>query len=560
MGVRRAIRGLVALVAVLGASASAAHASLTVPSSTFSGPAGLAEFEAALGGADNGTAAGEQGSGFRHWTPAGIAVDGSDPGSTAIPGGHTAALSPTRLQPWGLELGPAVAVANDGFKSVNAHAGFTPPDLWAPFNSNATSVQVVAPGSPAPAVTRGLGVEFVNVENSGTTIQYYSGDAMVGQVTAPQGATSFAGMLFADPVVTRVVVTLGTAEIFGFDGSTVSPGGTSSSTLAAGDDVVLAEPGAGEATASAIAAAPVSLALGSFDSNDSAAEITASIDWGDGTSGTGTIVPAGAGSFTVTGSHSYALPGAYTASVTIQDFSGSELRTQALVQVAPRPTTMDVTCSPATVAVSATTTCTAVVADAGAGGLHAPTGLVTFGSPTPGASFPAAGSCILGAGTAPGTSLCVVQFEPSQLPPVQARINAAYDGDSAHGASDATTIVGVHKQRCSLSPLSRRLRAGGFGVLVTCDARANVQISAQARAARKGRLKAFQLGFGKAHSLVSPGRPTVLVIKSAPGVLRTLRDALRRHQHVTLKLTLTATSHAARATTTTKRVSAIRTF
>src|ERR1700733_5315238 len=175
----RAFRGLVAVFAVLGVAAPAAHASLSVPSTTFTNITG---FEAAAGGASNGTTPGEQGSGFRHFTPGGIAVDGSDPGSTAIPGGHTAAVSPSRLQPWGLELSPAVAVANDGFRSVNSHAGFSPPNLWAPFNSNTTQLQIVAPAgqasAPAPAVSRGVGIEFVNVENSGTTISYYSGTSL----------------------------------------------------------------------------------------------------------------------------------------------------------------------------------------------------------------------------------------------------------------------------------------------------------------------------------------------------------------------------------------------
>jgi hypothetical protein len=49
----------------------------------------------------------------------------------------------------------------------------------------------------------------------------------------------------------------------------------------------------------------------------------------------------------------------------------------------------------------------------------------------------------------------------------------------------------------------------------------------------------------------------VVVIKPPPAVLRTLRAALARHQRVSLKLTLTATSHSTR-TTTTRRVSAIR--
>ena len=385
-------------LAALGVAAPAAQASLSVPSTPYTT---LTAFETAVGGSDNGTTPGERGSGFRHWTPAGIAVNGSDPGATAIPRGHTAALASTRLQPWGIELGPAVAVADDGFASVNTNAGFSPSQLWAPFNSITTTLDVVAPTpstSPsASAMTRGLGVEFVHVENSGTTISYYSGEGLIGQVTAPQGATSFAGMRFRDPIVTRVVITLGTAEIFDFDGSSLTSGGTDPTTLAAGDDVVLAEPGAGVPTTTATAGVPVSPTLENFDSNDAAADIRATVDWGDGSRSSAAIVPAGGGSFAVSASHGYAMPGSYTATVTVQDSGGSELTTQSLIQVAPRGTVTSVACSPTDVAVSATTTCTATVQDTGAGSAVAPTGLVTFSSPTPGASFPGTGSCVLGA-------------------------------------------------------------------------------------------------------------------------------------------------------------------
>jgi len=554
------------VVAVFGASASIAHASISVPSLTFTS---LAQFEATAGGTDNGTTPGEQGNGFRHWTPAGIAVDGSDPGAAPIPGGHTAALVPSRLAPWGIELGPAMAVANDGFKSVNSNAGssngFSPPDLWAPFNSNTTTFDVIAPSAPtspaAPAVTRGLGVTFVHVENSGTTISYYSGDGLIGQVTAPQGATSFAGMLFGEPIVTRVVITLGTAAIFSFNGSAVSPGGSDPTTLAAADDVVLAEPGAGEPIVDATAGVPVSPVLLDFDSSNPPAQMSATIDWGDGARSAGTISGGSVSflplvGFTLSGGHIYAQPGTYTANVTVQDSSGSEVTSQALVQVAPGQTTTSVSCSPTDVAVSATASCTATVQDVDAGNTSPPTGLVTFSTPSAGASFPGTGTCFLGAAGS-GRSFCEIQFMPGQIPPVQARITAAYAGDDAHALSTGATTIAVHARRCTLQPLSKRLRAGGFGVLVTCDARTNVQLAAEARAARTGRNRAFQLHFGSAQTVVRAGRPTVLVIKSAPGVLPALRAALHRHQRVSLKLTLTAGSPPTHKTAT-KRVSLLR--
>ena len=115
----------------------------------------------------------------------------------------------------------------------------------------------------------------------------------------------------------------------------------------------------------------------------------------------------------------------------------------------------------------------------------------------------------------------------------------------------------MHAQRCTVKALTRRLRSQGMGVLVTCDARANVQIVVQARVARKGRLRPFQLRFGTLHGAVTAGRPTVLVVKPAAGVLPALRAALHRHQRISLKLTLTASSHSTTRTTTT-RASALR--
>jgi hypothetical protein len=530
-----------------------------VPYSTFTS---LPAFEAAAGGADNGTASGEQGSGVRHWSPAGIAVNGSDPGSAAIPGGHTAALSLSRLRPWGIELGPEVAVADDGFKSVNSDAGFNPPGLWAPFNSNTTTLQVVAPGAqasaPTPAMTRGLGITFVNVENSGTTIQYYSGNGplLAQPLQVPPGNTSFAGVLFRDPVVTRVVVTLGTADMFAFDGSTISPGGTDPTTLAAGDDIVLAEPGAGVPTLAATAGVPISPVLASFEATEPAAEIGAAIDWGDGTGSAGTLAPAAGGGFVVTGSHAYAQAGSYTAKVTVDGFSGS-LSTQALVQVAPRPTATSLTCSPAPVTVAAGTMCTATVADVAGAGATAPIGVVTFSTPTPGAAFGQDGGCMLGPTAIVGVSSCVVRFIPGQLPPRQAHVAAAYGGDGAHTGSGATATVGVRAQRCTLQTLTRRLQSGGLGILVTCDGPSGVDVAVQATVARRGKFGAFSLSFGSLTSGVTAGRPTVLVIKPRSGVLKALRGALHHHQRVSLKVTLTASSHATRRTTI-SRVSAIR--
>ena len=232
-----------------------------------------------------------------------------------------------------------------------------------------------------------------------------------------------------------------------------------------------------------------------------------------------------------------------------------EQSSQTTIQVGPRASTTSVTCSPSPVAVSAAATCTATVADVG--GAVAPTGLVSFSTATPGASFGQDGGCLLSPTAIAGVSACEVGFTPGQLPPRQARAAALYGGDGAHAGSGGIATVGVRAQRCSVRALSRRLRRGGLGLLVTCDARANVRISVTAVGGRTGALRPFRLQFGTLRALVTEGRPTVLVVRPARGVLPDLRTALRRHQHVSLKLALTASSHVTRRTTTT-RLAAVR--
>ena len=564
----RAVWGLlvVAVVCLCGALAPAAHASLSVPDAGEGTPVfSLAGFTSAVGGADNGTATGEQSSGFRHVTWTGVAADGSDPGSTVIARGHVAALSRGRLQPWGLELGSDVAVANDGFTSVNADASGLSgaPISWAPFNANTADLDVVAPSTqsstPVAAQTRGLGVTFLNVKAASTTgIQYFDGDIPLGQVFAPTGNVSFAGMVFPDAVVTRVVITLGSAEIFSFDGSQPAQGGTNPNTLVAGEDLALAEP-APDPNVATTAGVPVTSPLDTFTETNPSATPRATIDWGDGTRTSGVIAPGAAGTFVVTGDHAYAEAGSYTAQVTVDDSSGPEQTSQAQIQVAPRSSATSVTCSPSPVAVTSSTICTATVSDVGAGGPITPTGTVVFSSPTPGASFDADSGCALGATATPGEAICEVQLTPTELPPAQARIDAIYAGDDAHTTSSDSAIVGVRAQRCTLKALSSKLkgRPSALGVLVTCDARANVTIAGKAVGARKGRFKAFTLSFGSVRAAVTAGRPTVLVIKPSQGVVSALHTATRRHQRVMLKLTLTASSHATQTTTTT-RVAAFR--
>jgi hypothetical protein len=66
-------------------------------------------------------------------------------------------------------------------------------------------------------------------------------------------------------------------------------------------------------------------------------DFTATIDWGNGSSGAGTIVSQGNGMFGVLGSSAYALPGTYPVTVSIQDVGGSKTVVKSSIVVADAP-------------------------------------------------------------------------------------------------------------------------------------------------------------------------------------------------------------------------------
>jgi PKD repeat protein len=68
-------------------------------------------------------------------------------------------------------------------------------------------------------------------------------------------------------------------------------------------------------------------------------DYAASVAWGDGTSGAGTITIESGGRFGVFASHPYAQPGSYTATVTVTDAGGSLATTHVPVTIADSPLT-----------------------------------------------------------------------------------------------------------------------------------------------------------------------------------------------------------------------------
>src|SRR5262249_8176679 len=138
----------------------------------------------------------------------------------------------------GVFFGAVYAVSNDGFVDVNPNVSglfpaFSAPNTFAMFNDNGIDFRFVAastPNSPpVSAASRAFGAIFLNVQQPGTTIQYFPGSPLLDPVSVPVNSTAgsavFAGELFTRPIVTNVLLTLGQGVIFKFDGTTVTSGG-----------------------------------------------------------------------------------------------------------------------------------------------------------------------------------------------------------------------------------------------------------------------------------------------------------------------------------------------
>ncbi len=183
---------------------------------------------------------------------------------------------------------------------------------------------------------------FLNVRSgSPTEIQYYNDNSLLYTQSAPAapGGTSFAGVLFPSAVVTRVVITLGDGEIFGFDGSTAMAGGphrppiSSPATTSCSPSRRRPRPAIG-----ATAGVPISSVLDTFTESDTHAFVAASIDWGDGTRSVGHDRPDVAAARSRSPA---AMPtpqaGSYTAEVTVRGLERpSEQTSDTVIEVAPR--------------------------------------------------------------------------------------------------------------------------------------------------------------------------------------------------------------------------------
>jgi hypothetical protein len=195
----------------------------------------LAQFKAALGGAENGEG-GPAAGGFRSINWDDVKLDGTDFGgqSEVLVPNATVGIPVNRFQSRGVIFEDEYAVSGDGFQSTNPNAGqisaFSPNNAFAPFNTDVVpgvgsiDLHFVVPSdpsttpNPARQAVKGFGAIFLDVESHGTSsIDFRAGSRSLGKFFVPPGASGqpeFLGVLFDAPVVTDVHLVPGTGTIF----------------------------------------------------------------------------------------------------------------------------------------------------------------------------------------------------------------------------------------------------------------------------------------------------------------------------------------------------------
>ncbi|MGH7675155.1 MAG: hypothetical protein ACREMV_07770 [Gemmatimonadales bacterium] len=208
--------------------------------------AAVDEFRNALGPSNGGTA-GEQPTGRRE-----INWDGAGANPFNNRNDFPADFFNTNVRAGAVFATAGTGFRNDStsFREINpAYAAeftaFSPTKVFAPVGSNLLDQLFQVAGQPTPAVVRGFGIVFSDVDLAGsTTIQLFAQDGTtLGTYAAPvrsdAAGFSFIGVTYPDAIIARVRITLGTGAL-GAAVNDVTAGG--SADLVVLDNLIYGEP------------------------------------------------------------------------------------------------------------------------------------------------------------------------------------------------------------------------------------------------------------------------------------------------------------------------------
>ncbi|MGH2922985.1 MAG: hypothetical protein ACRDKH_03010 [Solirubrobacterales bacterium] len=210
-------------------------------------------------GPDNGGAPGGDREGRRELTWDGVPDELAAP--NALPGNFfNGTEDPTARGALLRTPGDHVAVSADAdnpsaaavrFGDVNPGYGeefvaFSEERLFSPIGSNVVELSFAVPGTKTPALTRGFGAVYTDIDREeNTAFEYFDASgASLGKFAAPvaDGGLSFLGVDFGEPIVARVRIEYGSGEL--------GPAESAGYDVAVMDDFIYGEPH-GDAAAAA---------------------------------------------------------------------------------------------------------------------------------------------------------------------------------------------------------------------------------------------------------------------------------------------------------------------
>lgn len=143
----------------------------------------------------------------------------------------------------------------------------------------------------------------------GATINWGDGVTSAGTITGGKGSFSVTGVhTYANPAAVTITVSLSSGA------GTVTDPAVSATVYKVAPIIVSAS-----LNAATTSFTDYSVATFTAADTDVASDFAATIEWGDGTTGPGTVSQTGTGTFVVTGSHTYLSPGSYNVVATIVD-------------------------------------------------------------------------------------------------------------------------------------------------------------------------------------------------------------------------------------------------